>query len=72
VAKGGIGELYGGLGMREEMLLEEMKILMKLVEEVLQVVGVDEVDEEKRKTIEEKVWETVKKLRERDISKLLV
>jgi hypothetical protein len=51
--------------MREEMLLEEAKILMKLVEEVLQVVGVDEVDEEKKKAIEEKVWETVKKLRER-------
>jgi hypothetical protein len=29
--------------MREEMFLEETKILMKLVEEVLQVVGVDEV-----------------------------
>jgi hypothetical protein len=58
--------------MREEMLLEEMKILMKLVEEVLQVVGVDEVDEGRRRAIEEKVWETVKKLRERDISKLLV
>jgi Zn-dependent M16 (insulinase) family peptidase len=72
VAKGGIGELYGGLEMREETLLEEMKILMKLVEEVLQVVGVDEVDEEKKKAIEEKVWETVKKLRERDISRLLV
>jgi hypothetical protein len=51
--------------MREEMLLEEMKILMKLVEEVLQVVDVDEVDEEERRTIEEKVWETVRKLRER-------
>jgi len=51
--------------MREEMLLEEMKILMKLVEEVLQVVGVDEVDEGRRKVIEEKVWEVVKKLRER-------
>jgi hypothetical protein len=72
VAKGGIGELYGSVGLREETLLEEMKILMKLVEEVLQVVGVDEVDEEKRRAIEEKVWETVKKLRERDISKLLV
>jgi predicted HNH restriction endonuclease len=35
-------------------------------------VGVDEVDEEKREAIEGKVWETVKKLRERDISKLLV
>jgi len=58
--------------MREEMLLEEMKILMKLVEEVLQVVGVDEVDEGRRRAIEEKVWETVKKLRERGISKLLV
>jgi hypothetical protein len=72
VAKGRIGELYGGLGMREEMLLEETKLLMKLVEEVLRVVDVGELDEEKRKAIEEKVWETVKKLRERDISKLLV
>jgi len=58
--------------MREEMLLEETKLLMKLVEEVLRVVDVGELDEEKRKAIEEKVWETVKKLRERDISKLLV
>ncbi|MFZ8859409.1 MAG: hypothetical protein ACO2PP_02750, partial [Thermocrinis sp.] len=59
-------------GMREEMLLEETKLLMKLVEEVLRVVDVGELDEEKRKAIEGKVWETVKKLRERDISKLLV
>jgi hypothetical protein len=51
--------------MREEMLLEETKLLMKLVEEVLRVVDVGELDEEKRKAIEEKVWETVKKLRER-------
>jgi hypothetical protein len=58
--------------MREEMLLEETKVLMKLVDEVLRVVGVDEVDEKKRKAIEGKVWETVKKLRERDISRLLV
>jgi hypothetical protein len=58
--------------MREEMLLEETKLLMKLVEEVLRVVDVGELDEEKRKAIEGKVWETVKKLRERDISKLLV
>ncbi len=58
--------------MGEKALLEEMKILMKLVEEVLRVVGVEEVDEEKKKDIEEKVWEVVKKLRERDISRLLV
>jgi hypothetical protein len=51
--------------MREEMLLEETKLLMKLVEEALQVVDVDEVDEEGRRTIEEKVWEVVRKLRER-------
>ncbi len=49
-----------------------MKILIKLVEDVLQVVGVEEVDEEKKKAIEEKVWEVVKRLRERDISRLLV
>jgi uncharacterized membrane protein YebE (DUF533 family) len=48
--------------------LEEAKILMKLVEEVLQVADADEVDEEERRTIEEKVWEAVKKLRERNIS----
>jgi hypothetical protein len=52
VVKGGIGELYGGVEMREEVLLEEMKILMKLVEEVLQVVGVDEVNEGRRRAIE--------------------
>jgi len=51
--------------MREEMILEEAKLLMKLVEEVLRVVDVDEVDEEGRRAIEEKVWEVVKKLRER-------
>jgi hypothetical protein len=60
-----IGEFYGGVRMREVMLLEETKILMKLVEEALQVVGIDEVDEEERRAIEEKVWEMVKKLRER-------
>jgi len=58
--------------MGEKAFLEEMKILMKLVEEVLQVVGVYEVDEEKKKAIEDKVWEVVKKLRERDISRFLV
>ncbi len=58
--------------MGEKAFLEEMRILMKLVEEVLQVVGVEEVDEEEKKVIEEKVWEVVKKLRERDISRLLV
>jgi hypothetical protein len=47
--------------MGKEMVLEEAKILMKLVEEVLQVVGADELDEEKRRIIEEKVWEAVKK-----------
>jgi hypothetical protein len=35
--------------------------------EVLHVVGVEEVDEEERKAIEEKVWGVVKKLRERYI-----
>ncbi len=58
--------------MGDKAFLEEMKILMKLVEDVLQVVGVEEVDEEKKKAIEDKVWEVVKKLRERDISRLLV
>jgi hypothetical protein len=58
--------------MREELILEETKLLMKLVEEVLQAVGVDEVDDEKKKVIEKKVWEVVKKLRGRDISRLLV
>jgi len=38
--------------MREEMLLEETKLLMKLVEEILQVVGVGEVNEERRRAIE--------------------
>ncbi len=58
--------------MGDKAFLEEMKILMKLVEEVLQVVGVEETDEEKKRAIEEKVWEVVKRLRERDISRLLV
>jgi uncharacterized membrane-anchored protein YjiN (DUF445 family) len=59
--------------MREKILLEETKILMKLVEEVLQTVGVDEVDdEEERRAIEERVRKAVKKLRERDKSRLLV
>ena len=58
----------GGIAMGKEMFLEEAKILMKLVEEVLQVADADEVDEEERRTIEEKVWEAVKKLRERNIS----
>ncbi len=53
--------------MGEKAFLEEMRILMKLVEDVLQVVGVEEVDEEERKAIEERVWEVVKKLRERYI-----
>jgi hypothetical protein len=44
VAEGGIGGFYGGVELGEKAFLEEMKILMKLVEEVLQVVGVDEVD----------------------------
>jgi len=38
--------------MREEMLLEETKLLMKLVEEILQVVGVGKVNEERRRAIE--------------------
>ncbi len=58
--------------MGEKTFLEEMKILMKLVEDVLRVVGVYEVDEERKKVIEEKVWEVVKKLRERYVSRLLV
>ena len=41
--------------MREVMLLEETKLLMKLVEEVLQVVNAGEPDEEERRAIEEKV-----------------
>ncbi len=53
--------------MGEKAFLEETKILMKLVEDVLQVVGVEEVDEEERKAIEERVWKAVKKLRERYI-----
>jgi hypothetical protein len=40
MAKGRIGEFYGGLEMEEKAFLEETKILMKLVEDVLQVVGV--------------------------------
>jgi len=59
--------------MGEEAFLEEMKILMKLVEEVLQVVKADELDgEEERRVIEEKVWKAVKKLREKHISRSLV
>ncbi len=57
--------------MGEKVFLEETKILMKLVEEVLQTAGIDEVDEEERKAIEEKVWKVVKKLRERYVSQLL-
>ncbi len=57
--------------MGDKAFLEETKILMKLVEEVLQTAGIDEVDEEERKAIEEKVWEVVKKFRERYISQLL-
>ncbi len=53
--------------MGEKAFLEEMRILMKLVDEILQVVGVEEVDEEEKKVIEEKVWKVVKKLRERFI-----
>jgi len=58
--------------MREEMLLEEMKILMKLVKEVLREVGVGEVEEEERREMEKKVRKAVKKLREKNISRLLV
>ncbi len=53
--------------MGDKAFLEEMRILMKLVEDALQVVGVEEVDEEERKAIEERVWKAVKKLRERYI-----
>ncbi len=53
--------------MGDKAFLEEMRILMKLVGDALQVVGVYEVDEEKKKAIEEKVWEVVKKFRERYI-----
>ncbi len=58
--------------MGDKAFLEEMRILMKLVDEVLQTAGIDEVDEEERKAIEEKVWEVVKRLRERDISRFLL
>ncbi len=58
--------------MREEMLLEETKLLMKLVEEVLREVEVSEVDEEERRVIEERVLKAVKKLRERYIGRSLV
>jgi len=58
--------------MREEMLLEETKILMKLVEEALREVDVGEVDEEERRAIEERVRKAVKKLREKRISRVLV
>ncbi len=57
--------------MGDEAFLEETKILMKLVEEVLQTAGIDEVDEEERKAMEERVWKVVKKLRERYVSQLL-
>ncbi len=53
--------------MGDKAFLEETKILMKLVEEVLQTAGIDEVDEEERKAMEERVWKAVKKLRERYI-----
>jgi ElaB/YqjD/DUF883 family membrane-anchored ribosome-binding protein len=72
VVKGGIGEFSGGVAMREEMLLEETKLLMKLVEEVLREVGAGEVDEEERRAIEERVRKAVKKLREKHISRVLV
>jgi ElaB/YqjD/DUF883 family membrane-anchored ribosome-binding protein len=58
--------------MDRELFFEEAKTLMKLVEEVLREVGVGEVDEEERRAIEEKVRKAVKKLRERDKSRLLV
>lgn len=72
MAKGGIGESDGGVAMQEEMLLEETKLLMKLVEEALQMAGVGEVDEKERKEMEEKVRKAVKKLREKHISHVLV
>jgi len=72
VVEGGIGEFNGGVAMREEMLLEETKLLMKLVEEVLREVEVSEVDEEERRVIEERVLKAVKKLRERYIGRSLV
>jgi len=58
--------------MREGMLLEETKLLMKLVEGVLQAVGVGEVDEEERRAIEERVWKAVKKLREKHMPTTLL
>jgi ElaB/YqjD/DUF883 family membrane-anchored ribosome-binding protein len=58
--------------MGRELFFEEAKILMKLVEEVLREVGVGEMDEEERREIEERVRKAVKKLRERDKSRLLV
>jgi hypothetical protein len=54
------------------MLLEETKLLMKLVEEVLQAVGVGEVDEEERRAIEERVWKAVKKLRDKNMPATLL
>ncbi len=53
--------------MGDKAFLEEMRILMKLVEDALQVVGVEETDEEERKAIEERVWKVVKKFRGRYI-----
>jgi hypothetical protein len=52
--------------MGKEVFLEEAKILMKLVEETLEVVDAEEVDEERRRAIEEKVWEAVREWRKRN------
>jgi hypothetical protein len=56
--------------MGKEMFLEEAKILMRLVEEVLEVADADEVDEEKKRIIEEKIWEAVRELRKRNTIRL--
>ena len=58
--------------MGEVMLLEEMKIFMKLVEEALQTVGVGEADKEEEREVEERIRKAVKKLRERYRSRSLV
>jgi hypothetical protein len=70
--KGGVSVRAGEAAFLLSKLLEEMKILMKLVEEVLREVGVGEVDGEERRAIEERVRKAVKKLREKHISRSLV
>jgi hypothetical protein len=43
VVEGRIGEPDGGVAMGKEVFLEEAKILMKLVEETLEVVDAEEL-----------------------------